>query len=287
MNQKIDDCLSVTDYMEIRAELDRMKRMNAKNENGDRLILTYLHPFFKKYVKLLDTNPEQLEQISPLSAGTFQRFLTGGNIELNSLVMGINIIFYVKGYEFRLGNECDALHGANDRESRIILKEIKISDLCNYRESAHLYIPITIGKASPLYPYIELSATKRTAMKNHSKKIAAATIHKYLGPYAVRCHKIAQKKITQLVLLDGHSHTTLNNLHKGRNMQANTYFSIFDSYYQQIGRVLSYPNLSTAILKATKNGTCIVMLEVLFKDLGNYQPADFLYSYMPGCDPEL
>ncbi len=287
MNQKKESCLTVTDYMEVRAELDRMTRMSAKNENGDHLILIYLHPFFKKYLKLLDSNPAQLEQISPLSAGTFQRFLTGGNIELNSLVMGINIIFYVKGYEFRLGNECDALHGANNRESRIILKEIKINDLCNYRESAHLYIPITIGKASPLYPHMELSASKRTAMKNHSKKIAAATIRKYLGPYAVRCHKIAQKKITQLVLIDGHSHTTLNNLQKGKNMQVNTYFSIFDSYYQKIGRVLSYPNLSTAILKATKNGTCIVMVEVLFKDLGKYEAKDFLYSYRTGCDPEL
>jgi len=124
-------------------------------------------------------------------------------------------------------------------------------------------------------------------MKNYSKKIAAATMHKYLGPYAVKCHEMAKKKVTQLEEIDGHNHTTLTNLHQGRNIQMNNYFSIFDSYYQEIGRVLSYPNLSTAILKATKNGTCVVMVEVLFEDLGNYQEKDFLYSYMPGCDPEL
>jgi len=287
MNQNKDLSQIVTDYKERRTELDRMIRINAKTEKGDELILKYLHPFFKKYVKLLATNPEQLEQISPLSAGTFQRLLTGGNTELYSLVMGINIIFYVKGYEFLLGNKYDALHGANNRKSHIILKEIKISELCNYKESGHLYIPITIGKASPLYPDIQLTASKRIAMKNYSKKIAAATMHKYLGPYAVKCHEMAKKKVTQLEEIDGHNHTTLTNLHQGRNIQMNNYFSIFDSYYQEIGRVLSYPNLSTAILKATKNGTCVVMVEVLFEDLGNYQEKDFLYSYMPGCDPEL
>lgn len=277
-NKALQD--QISDYDKVRIEISKMKKDKINMERGEQLLKTKLHPFFKKFKKLLPTNPDQLEKISPLSAGTFHKLFNGENIELYSMIIATDILFYSKGYELCLANGFNALRGIRQRGNRIVIRVIPVSKLSMYATSTHLYVPITEGKASPLYPDRELTEAKRTVMKKHSKKRVAATMHAYLGPYAVKCHKLAEIKVFQLEETDGHNHTTISNLHQGRNIQMDNYLSIFDTYYRHIGVELSYPNLSNAILKATKNGTCVVMQEVPRTDQDKYRTTDFLYSYL-------
>ena len=260
-------------------EMEQMKKDKAKKERGDELLHQKLRPFFRKYIKQVNMKPEQLEQISPLSAGTFQKLITGENVELYSMALGADILFYINGYQFQIANEFNALHRAGDRNSHIVLKETPVRKLYNYDESKHLYIPVTESKVSPLYPDRALSEAKRTVIKNYSKKVVAAAMAQYIGPFAAKCHQMAGKKVLLLEEIYGHNHTTISNLHQGRNVQMNHYLSIFDTYYYHMGRELSYPNLTHAILKATRNKTCLVMHEVPRDDVHKYNVTDFLYSY--------
>ncbi|MDD4636736.1 MAG: hypothetical protein PHI48_13855 [Bacteroidales bacterium] len=256
-----------------------MKKDQAKKERGDELLHQKLCPFFSKYIKQVDMNPEELERISPLSAGTYQKLITGENVELYSMTQGANILFYIKGYQFEIDNQFKTLQRAGDGNIHVVLRETPARKLYNYDESKHLYIPVTESKVSPLYPCTGLSEAKRTIIKKYSTKVVAASMAKNVGPFAEKCHKKARKNVIQLEEIYGHNHTTITNLHHGRNIQMNKYLYIFDTYYHLMGWELSYPNLTRAILRATKNGNCLVMDEVYEDDLYKYSATDFLYSY--------
>lgn len=244
---------------------EKMDEVHKVDEDRGMLLLkTKVLPFFSAYKKLLTTSLNELAKRSPLSLCTFQKLVNGENLELYSLVLGAHIMFYSKGYEFRLENVFKWIEMIKRKDNCMEFRVVTRSELASIDPSLHLYVPITADSVSPFYPNEMLSDEKKEVLRKYSMRSVGVLLGTHLGPHASKYHDLVDQTAYQLEEYVDASHATFCKLHKGYNVYMNKYLTVFEAYYEAAGMELSYKRLSNAILEATMCGGGVVALPLSF-----------------------
>lgn len=269
----------VLDKNTLRDIEERRVAVQASLEKALGVSRDFYTPFFKKICKNTQLTAVLLGKTTPVNYTSYRKLKKGLDTLFSTFLRSMHRLFDSLNYRFHLAHEFDSIiRAVSHGKCVVMLENISKEDLCLYPESSHYFVHSTKDRYEYPYPTGEVSKEERKLLTEQSKDRANAFVEDEVKRFAKSYYPYVQKdSILELEDVSSIGHSSYAKFFSGNPICFSTFIRMINSFFRYSRRVFNRINRFEALERAIANGSSIVLKEVMYADLCEYDKKSHLF----------